>query len=247
MTSYDSIGTGYTRLRRPDPRIAAAVHAALGAAETVVNVGAGAGSYEPGDRWVLAVEPSHVMIGQRPPGRAPAILASAESLPLADSTVDAAMATLSLHHWSDWRAGLRQMRRVARERIVILTWDPDAADFWLTREYVPWLRDWDAGRFPTIEQMRDALPGANVEPVPIPRDCEDGFLGAWWARPEAYLDPAVQRSNSLFALTPNQGRLARDLARLAADLRSGDWDARHGELRRRGELDLGYRLIAAPA
>ena len=247
MSSYDRIGIGYTALRQPDARIAHAVHAALGPAETVVNVGAGAGSYEPRDRWVLAVEPSHVMIGQRPPGSAPAVLASAESLPLASDSVDAAMATLTLHHWRDWRAGLAQMRRVARDRIVILTWDPHARDFWLTREYIPWLRDWDAKRFPTIEQMRDALPGAEVDPVPIPRDCRDGFLGAWWARPEAYLDPEVQRSNSLFALTPSQGRLARDLGRLAADLRSGDWDARHGGLRTQDELDLGYRLIVAPA
>jgi len=245
MTSYDRIGVGYAKLRRPDPRIAASIHAALGAASTVVNVGAGAGSYEPDDRWVLAVEPSAVMAGQRPPGSAPVLVASAESLPLADGTVDAAMATLSLHHWRDWRAGVAEMRRVARQRVVILTWDPDACDFWLTREYVPWLLEWDATRFPTIAEMCGALPGASVEPVPVPHDCEDGFLGAWWARPEAYLDPEVQRSNSLFALGPDRPRLEAALERLAEDLRSGAWDARHSELRTRESADLGYRLVTA--
>jgi SAM-dependent methyltransferase len=246
MTSYDRIGTGYSKLRRPDPRIAAAIHAALGDAASVVNVGAGAGSYEPDDRWVLAVEPSAVMIAQRPPGSAPAIVASAESLPLADDTVDAAMASMSLHHWSDWRAGVAEMRRVARKRLVLFSWDAEACDFWLTREYIPWLFEWDATRFPTIGQMRDALPGTTIDVVPIPRDCQDGFLGAWWARPEAYLDPEVQRSNSLFAQAPDRERLDRSLERLADDLRSGAWDARHAGLRTRERVDLGYRLFTAP-
>jgi len=248
MTSpYDDIGAGYSKLRRPDPRIAAAIHAALGDAATVVNVGAGAGSYEPLDRWVLAVEPSRVMVAQRPPGSAPAVVADAEALPLADDTVDAAMASMSLHHWCDWRAGVAEMQRVARKRIVLFSWDPEACDFWLTREYVPWLLEWDATRFPTMTQMREALPGAIIDVVPIAADCQDGFLGAWWARPEAYLDPDVQRSNSLFALGPDRDRLDRALARLADDLRSGAWDARHADLRTHGSADLGYRLITAPA
>ena len=248
MTSpYDSIGAGYAKLRRADPRIAASIHAALGDAATVVNVGAGAGSYEPDDRWVLAVEPSGVMVAQRPAGSAPVVVAAAESLPLADDAVDAAMASMSLHHWGDWRAGLAEMRRVARRRIVLFTWDAESCDFWLTREYVPWLHEWDATRFPTMAQMREALPGATIDVVPIASDCQDGFLGAWWARPEAYLDPEVQRSNSLFALGPDRDRLDRALARLADDLRSGAWDARHSDLRTRESVDLGYRLIIAPA
>src|SRR3954468_10396971 len=161
MTSpYDDIGAGYSKLRRPEPRIAAAIHAALGGADTVVNVGAGAGSYEPGDRWVVAVEPSLVMVAQRPPSSAPVVVASAEALPLADDTVDAAMASMSLHHWGDWRAGLAEMRRVTRDRVVLFTWDAESCDFWLTRDYVPWLHEWDATRFPTMAQMREALPGA---------------------------------------------------------------------------------------
>jgi len=245
---YDRIGRGYPEVRRPDPRIAAAIHAALGPARTVVNVGAGSGSYEPTDRWVLAVEPSEVMIGQRGPGAAPAVIATAEALPLADASVDAAMATLSLHHWSDWRGGLAEMRRVARQRLILFTWDPAATgDFWLTREYLPWLAAWDATRFPSMEELCSAIPGAAVEPVPIPSDCEDGFLAAFWARPEAYLDPAVQRGNSLMALTPDRGRLQDSLDRLRADLASGAWDARHAHLRSASSVDAGYRLVVAPA
>jgi len=243
--SYDRIGHGYAALRRPDPTIAAAIHAALGSAATVVNIGAGAGAYEPDDRWVLAVEPSAVMVAQRPPGSAPALLASAEALPLADETVDAAMATLTLHHWRDWRAGVAEMRRVARERIVIFTWDPQSDGFWLTRDYLPWLRDWDASRFPTIPQLRSALPRAAADPIPIPDASADAFLAAHWARPAAYLDPLVQRSNSAFAQAPDGERLTTAFERLADDLRTGAWDARHGHLRTQPALDAGYRLVSA--
>ncbi len=166
---YDRIGRGYPEVRRPDPRIAAAIHTALGPARTVVNVGAGSGSYEPTDRWVLAVEPSEVMIGQRGTEAAPAVIATAEALPLADASVDAAMATLSLHHWSDWRAGLAEMRRVARHRLVLFTWDPAGAGvFWLTREYLPWLAEWDA--HPVPEHGRTALraPGSDGRAGPDP-------------------------------------------------------------------------------
>jgi SAM-dependent methyltransferase len=243
---YDEIGRRYVEVRRADPHIGAAIHEALGAARTIVNVGAGAGSYEPRDRWVLAVEPSMVMVRQRPPDSAPAVVARAEALPLADDSVDAAMAILSLHHWSDWRAGIAEMRRVARERVVLFTWDPAAAGlFWLTREYLAWLAEWDAGRFPEMGELREALPGAVVEPVPIPADCVDGFLAAFWARPEAYLEPAVQRGNSLMALGPDRARLRQALGRLRDDLRTGAWDARHGDLRSATSLDAGYRLVTA--
>lgn len=166
-TVYDDIGVGNPTTRRTDPRIAAMIYRALGDAASVVNVGAGTGSYEPEDRRVLAVEPSEVMIGQRPRGTAPAVAGSAEALPLDDASVDAAMASLTLHHWSDWRRGVAEMCRVARRRVVLFTWDPEGEGFWLTREYLPWLAAWDATRFPTLAELGGALPGAAVEAVPI--------------------------------------------------------------------------------
>jgi SAM-dependent methyltransferase len=242
---YDRIGAGYTRRRRADPRLAAAIRDALGDARTVVNVGAGAGAYEPTDRWVLAVEPSRAMIEQRPPGSAPAVIGTADALPLADGSVDAAMATLTLHHRPDWRAGIAEMRRVARRRVVLFTWDTRVDGFWLTREYLDWLAEWDAGRFPTIEELRGELPGSAVTTVPIPRDCRDGFLAAYYARPEAYLDAGVRRAMSIFAQAPDPERVATSLRALDADLRSGAWDARHGALRRTDAIDAGYRLVVA--
>lgn len=155
-TVYDDIGVGYPTTRRTDPRIAAMIYRALGDAASVVNVGAGTGSYEPEDRRVLAVEPSEVMIGQRPRGTAPAVAGSAEALPLDDASVDAAMASLTLHHWSDWRRGVAEMCRVARRRVVLFTWDPEGEGFWLTREYLPWLAAWDATRFPTLAELGGA-------------------------------------------------------------------------------------------
>jgi SAM-dependent methyltransferase len=242
---YDSIGTGYTRHRRPDPRIAATIQDALGDARTVVNVGAGAGAYEPSDRWVIAVEPSQAMIAQRPPGSAPALRATADALPLADRTVDAAMTVLSLHHWPDWRAGVAELRRVARHRVVVLTWDKHAGGFWLTNEYFDWLAEWDARRFPAMDELVAELPGATVTPVPIPGDCSDGILGAYYGRPEAYLDPDVRQAISIFAQAPDPDRVAASLRTLGDDLRSGAWDARHGALRDSAGLDVGYRLITA--
>ena len=246
-TIYDRIGAGYARHRRTDPRIATAVHEALGRARTVVNVGAGAGSYEPADRCVLAIEPSAAMIGQRPEGSAPAVLGSVEALPLADNTVDAAMATLTLHHWPDWRAGLAEMRRVARDRVVLFTWDRDFGGFWLTQDYLGWLADWDAERFPTMEALLKELPGATVAPVMVPRDCADGFLAAYFARPEMYLNRAAREAMSIFSLAPDPKRVDACLGRLEEDLRSGAWDARHGHLRQAAGIDAGYRLVVAPA
>lgn len=245
-TVYDSIGVGYTTTRRTDPRLAAIIYRALGDAASVVNVGAGTGSYEPADRRVLAVEPSEVMIGQRPRGSAPAVAGSAEALPLDDASVDAAMASLTLHHWSDWRRGVAEMCRVARQRVVLFTWDPAGEGFWLTREYLPWLAAWDATRFPTLPEIERALPGpTTVEAVPIPRDCIDGLLAAFWARPEAYLDPVVQRGFSMFALAPDPDRLIASLEVLAADLEGGAWHVRHQGLLSRQTLDAGYRVITA--
>ncbi|MCW5834009.1 MAG: class I SAM-dependent methyltransferase [Labilithrix sp.] len=242
---YDDIGTDYATVRRADPRIARAIRAALGDAASVVNVGAGSGSYEPVDLDVTAVEPSAEMIRQRPPGAAPCVQAWAESLPFEDGSFDAALAVLTVHHWSDRARGLREMRRVARRRVVVLTWDPATIDaFWMVTEYLPEIADLDLPRFPTLAELEDALPSARVTRVPIPRDCEDGFLGAFWGRPEAYLDPRVRRGISVFRQLP-AAITAPALERLEADLRAGVWDERHAALRGAAELDLGYRLVAA--
>jgi SAM-dependent methyltransferase len=240
---YDRIGAGYTEHRRPDPRMAAAIHAGLGDARTVVNVGAGTGAYEPTDRCVIAVEPSRAMIAQRPPASAPVILGTADALPLADHTVDAAMTTLSLHHWPDWRAGIVEMLRVTQRRVVVFTWDNRSDGFWLTRDYLDWLVASDAQRFPSMEELLAELPNPTVTTVPIPSDCTDGFLAAYYARPEAYLDPAVRQAMSIFALASDHDRIAASLRALDDDLRSGAWDARHGALRHTASIDAGYRLV----
>ena len=242
---YDRIGRAYTSTRRTDPRIAAAIGAALGDARTVVNVGAGAGAYEPPDRGVVAVEPSKAMIAQRPAGAAPCIQAVAENLPLRDRAFDASLAILTVHHWTNRSRGLAELRRVARRRVVILTWDPAAdRDFWLTAEYFPEILELDLPRFPSPASIGEGLGRLRTIPVPVPHDCLDGFLGAFWRRPEAYLDHVVRDSISGFAqLDPEVVR--RGVARLADDLRSGGWEARHGGLRQRESLDVGYRLIVA--
>ena len=243
--AYDTIGVGYTRVRREDPRIAARVRAALGGARTVLNIGAGAGAYEPPDLEVTAVEPSEVMRKQRPPGAVPAIDAFAEALPFADGSFDAAMAVLSDHHWTDHDRGLSEMRRVARRR-VLLTWDPRTArDSWLVRDYLPgFVRFAPAGY--ALEETLERLGGGRIEVVQIPHDCVDGFLHAYWRRPAAYLDPEVRAGISVFSLlTPEEVQDA--LARLSADLDSGEWQRRNAELLEREELDLGYRLVVAGA
>lgn len=246
MAGYDErLGGGYAAQRRPDPRIAAQIRTALGDARRVVNVGAGAGSYEPADLDVVAVEPSAVMRAQRPAGAAPCVDAQAEDLPFADQEFDAALAVLTVHHWGDWRAGCAELRRVAR-RCVALTWDPVIAQsFWLVREYVPGLLESDRRRFPaTLADQTQALGATRVEPVPVPHDCTDGFLGAHWRAPERYLDPLVRRGMSVFAKTPAD-HVAAGLARLERDLRSGAWAERHQDLLERDELDLGYRLLVS--
>ena len=241
---YDAIGRTYTATRATEPRIAARIWAALGDARTVVNVGAGTGSYEPPDRDVTAVEPSAVMIAQRPPGAAPAVQAGAEALPFADASFDAAMAVLTLHHWSDYGAGCAELRRVARDRVVVLSWDPAYVErLWLGPEYLPRIMDEDAAGFPSLAAQAAAL-DAEVEVVPVPWDCRDGFMSAFWRRPEAYLDPAVRAGISTLARRTEE-ELAEGLARLRADLESGAWARRHADLLERDELDLGYRLLVA--
>jgi SAM-dependent methyltransferase len=238
---YDGIGRTYTATRQTEPRIAARIWAALGDARTIVNVGAGTGSYEPPDRDVTAVEPSAVMIAQRPPDAAPAVQTSAEALPFADASFDAAMAVLTLHHWDDWRAGCAELRRVARERVVVFSWDPDyRRRMWLGPEYFDDLVDMDAELFPSLAEQAAAL-DAEVEVVPVPWDCRDGFFSAFWRRPEAYLDPSVRAGIS--TLAGREAELADGLRRLRADLASGAWARRHADLLECEELDVGYRLL----
>ena len=247
MTRYDQIGCTYTATRRPDPRWEAAIWAALGDARTVANVGAGAGSYEPHDRTVIAIEPSRAMIDKRPEGAAPAIQASAESLPLDDDSVDAAMAVATIHHWDDVPRGLEELKRVARERIVILTWDTSFADrFWLTRDYLPEIDEWTVAQLPSLDEIGGRLGAVERQRLPIPRDCHDGFLRAYWARPEAYLDERVRRNISQFNLV-DPVAIERGIDRLQRDLGRGAWDARNGHLRTLESLDLGYVLLTARA
>jgi SAM-dependent methyltransferase len=244
MAIYDTIGATYTTTRRPDPRIAAQIHAALGDAETVINVGAGTGSYEP-PQTVLAVEPSAVMIAQRPVGAAPAIQAGAESIPLGDDAADAVMALLTVHHWTDLEAGVAEMRRIARRRIVVLTWDQSVTrETWLLSEYLPEAAALDDARAIPVEHLAALLGATRIEPVPIPHDCTDGFAVAYWRRPEAYLDPVVRAGISMLAQTGEEA-IAPGLSRLADDLSNGRWHDRHADLLTLDETDVGYRLLVA--
>ncbi len=243
---YDTIGSGYAERRRPDPRIAAAIEEALGDARTVLNVGAGTGSYEPTDRPVVAIEPSLAMALQRPQHLPPAVLGVAESLPLADKSVDAALAALTIHHWSDQRRGIQELLRVTRRRVVLLTIDPDVeAEMWLFTDYVPEVAVRDRLEFPSVEQVAAWL-GQNVtvRTLPVPADCTDGFLLSFWSRPEAVLDPRARRATSGFARLDDEVE-AVAVARLAADLQSGAWDRTHGALRTAASLDVGLRLVIA--
>ncbi|NJQ16991.1 class I SAM-dependent methyltransferase [Streptomyces bohaiensis] len=239
---YGTIGTGYSRYRRPDPRIAAAVTAALGPVGTVLNVGAGAGSYEPVGPRVTAVEPSSTMRAARPPGLSPAIDAVAEHLPFEDDTFDAAMTTFSLHQWRDPTAGLAQLRRVTRGPVVVLTCDPSRVrDFWL-HAYAPQVLDTEAERYPSLETIADGLGGeVTVEPVPIPAGCTDGFNEAYFGRPERLLDPGARLACSSWSFL-DPGLAARAVDHLRRDLASGRWDRHHGHLREqpafRGSLVL---------
>jgi len=238
---YDAIGHSYSARRQPDPGLAARLDALIGDS-TVLNVGAGTGSYEPVRSGVVAVEPSTVMLSQRPPSAAPAVQAVAEALPFQDQAFDVVLAILTVHHWSDQRRGLEECARVARDRVVILTWDPDAEGFWLVRDYFPDILAIDRRVFPSMELLRAVLGPIDVQPLPIPRDCVDGFLGAFWLRPEAYLDEEVRAGISAFSRLTSIGP---QLERLEHDLVSGDWERRNAELRHRTDLDVGYRLVMA--
>jgi SAM-dependent methyltransferase len=244
---YDRIGEGYARYRRADPRFAARIEAALGDARSVLNVGAGAGSYEPRDRHVVAVEPSDVMAAQRPPDLAPAIRAGAGALPLRDGSVDAAMAVVTVHHWdADQERGVRELRRVARGPVVILTYDPRvSAAMWLMADYLPEVAALDHRIFPLPETLAAWLGGAvSVETVPIPRDTPDWMLGSFWAHPERVLDPQARAGTSGWARM-DLAIVARTVDAVQRDLGSGAWDERHGHLRELEAYDAGLRLVVA--
>jgi SAM-dependent methyltransferase len=242
---YDTIGAAYTVTRRTEPRIAAQLWAALGDARTVLNVGAGTGSYEPPDRDVTAVEPSALMRGQRPAGAAPCVAAAAESLPFDDQSFDAAMAFATVHHWPDPIAGLAEMRRVAR-RVVVFTHETSDADwlhrFWLTRDYLPEVAGLLVGR-PSLAQLAGAI-DARTEPVLIPWDCADGFFEAYWRRPEAYLDDRVRRGMSVWTrVGPDAER--RAVRTLGDDLAAGRWAERNRDIIALDSAELGLRLLVA--
>ncbi len=238
-TIYNQIGIGYAHQRRTDPKIAARIHGKLGNPKTLLNVGAGTGSYEPADCHVVAIEPSQQMIDQRAPDAAPVIFGAAENIPFADKQFDAAMAILTVHHWTNLEQGLAEMRRVARKRLVLLTYDPDFSGFWL-EEYIPDLLQIDRHQFVPMDYFRNWEDDVEIEAVPIPHDCHDGFLCAYWRRPHAYLDPTVRASISTFSKV-DDGSVRLD--RLEGDLASGAWERKYSDLLTLEELDLGYRLI----
>lgn len=238
-TDYDRIGVDYSALRKPDPRIGAMIGAALGSARTVLNVGAGAGSYEPANRDVTALEPSLAMIRQRPADAAPVVQGRAEALPFDDASFDAAMAVLTVHHWADKAKGLAEMRRVTRGPVVILTYDPAFRGFWLA-DYLPELVALDEAQMPAMADYAAWLGPVDISPVPIPHDCADGFLAAYWRRPRLYLDARVRAAISSFWVL---GDVSEALARLASDLDSGAWARRYPGLADLDECDCGYRLV----
>jgi SAM-dependent methyltransferase len=244
---YDAIGRGYATTRREDPQLAERIRVALGDSRTIVNVGAGAGSYEPRDRYVLAIEPSDVMAAQRPADLVPAVRGSAGPLPLRDGSFDAAMAILTIHHWGDQlEVGVRELRRVARGPVVVVTYDPTVTEtMWLLADYLPEAAALDRELFPPIEQLVAWLGGrVEVAAVPTPRDTPDWTLASFWAHPERVLDDAARRATSAFALM-DPAVVDRVVAAVAADLADGSWDRRHHDLRTRAAFDAGTRLVVA--
>ena len=242
---YDRDGKRYTGHRRTDPRIAKDIHAALGPAKTVLNVGAGAGSYEPEDRYVVAVEPSAAMRAQRPEHRVPAIRGGADSLPFDDGAFDASMAILTVHHWPDPSRGLRELRRVTKGPVVVMTFDPDAdTEFWMF-DYAPEMKAVERERYVGLDVVAQALGGKReVRPVPVPADCIDGFQAAFYARPESFLDPEVRRVQSAWKFLP-PGVEDRIVDSIASDLKSGAWEKRYGKLRSKPFINCQLRLMIA--
>lgn len=241
IAKYDSIGIDYSKLRKPDPRIATFIENALGPAETVLNVGAGTGSYEPDNREIIAIEPSQEMINQRHPAAVRAIQGYADDLPFEDNSFDASMAILTVHHWPDKRKGLQEMRRVTRGKIVLLTFDPSHRGSWLT-DYLPELVKLDEKQMPKMSDYENWLGKVDVVPVPVPHDCTDGFLYAYWRRPAAYLDARVRSGSSSFWAIKNADQ---ELKKLSEDLKTGEWERRYSNLLKLDACDVGYRLVVA--
>lgn len=243
--TYDRIGGGYGMHRRGDPRIAARIDDALGDARSVLNVGAGTGSYELADREVTAVEPSAEMIAQRPAGAAPVVQAGAESLPFDDDSFDATMAVLTAHHWTDLRGGLNEMVRVARQRVVIVAFDSEALeDLWIAADYFPEMLKLKRRSGASSHDLMTMLSAATSTSLPVPRDCADHFFAALWARPELLFDEEIVRPMWVWQSISEESRQA-GRERLAADLKSGAWERRYGHLRRMDELDVGLRLVVS--
>jgi SAM-dependent methyltransferase len=245
LYDYDVRGIGYSKRRQTDPRIARYIHSALGDARTVLNVGAGSGSYEPEDRYVVAVEPSGVMRSQRPRHLAVAIDAVAEALPFDDNAFDASMAMLTIHHWSDAGAGLQEMRRVTKGPVVICTFDTEVfLSYWVAK-YLPEFVESDRKRFPTIEQIVNCLGGTcTVEVIPVPFDCADGMLEAFYGRPEYLLNDEIRKSQSIWGVLP-EGVEERFVQELSRDIESGEWDRQYGHFRSQSEFRCALRLIKA--
>ncbi len=242
--NYGVLGESYSHYRQPEPQIEALIRAHLGEARTVLNVGAGAGSYEPADRDVTAVEPSESMRAQRPAHRPRAIDAIAEKLPFSDGQFDAALATFTVHQWADLAAGLREVRRVTRGPILILSCDPQRVQrFWLN-EYAPGVLETEARRYPSIERIREALPRLEVIPVPIPLECLDGFNEAYYGRPERLLDDRARLACSAWSFV-EPAVAAAYVKALGQALASGDWDVKHGALRSEPRYDGALRLIVS--
>jgi len=243
---YDRIGAGYAAQRRADPRWASRIREAIADATSVLNIGAGAGSYEPTDLPVVALDPSRTMLRQRRPGAAPAVEAAAEAIPFLDAVFDCTMAILTIHHWTDWRQGLAEVKRVTRRRIVLVT-APDVfrqeAPFWI-KDYFPGIEAWDRLHMQPLADVLKELWPARVETLPVPHDCTDGFCGAYWRRPKAYLDPRVRSGISGFSQIPH-GEAESGLARLRDDIDSGRWKERYGGLLDKDEIDIGIRMVIA--
>lgn len=239
--AYDLIGIDYSNLRRPDPRIAAIIQTELGEAGTILNIGAGAGSYEPSGRKVTALEPSSEMIAQRIPSDAEVVQGIAEKLPFDDNTFDATMAVNTVHHWTDKKKAFEEIRRVTKGKIVLLAFDPSHRDIWLL-DYFPGLASLDDENMPQLSHYNEWLEHVEIKPVPVPHDCKDGFLYAYWRRPQAYLDPKVRAAMSSFHAL---GDVSESLNRLKTDLDSGAWAECYSALLKCEAYDVGYRLITA--
>lgn len=241
---YDRIGDNYSQTRQEDSRWKDLITEALGDARTVLNVGAGTGSYEPTDRYVLAVEPSSTMRAQRPPTSAPSLVGVAEDLPFDDDSFDLTLAILTVHHWGDIERGVSELRRVGR-RTIVLSYDMRIQrSFWLTRDYIPEIAEAEITRVPSIEKLHSLLEPAEIKPMPVWHDHEDGVMTAYWQRPDCLLEPKVRLSCSALRLT-NHESVSRGLGRLSKDLLSGEWDRKYGALREQKTYDAGFRLIAA--